>query len=78
MVSRSIEGYGEIRRMEVAAWEKVSDYCITNGRHNVCRVFIGGAEWYERWRVNRRPHRLEGRFVTAEEAKRDEAYLPRC
>ena len=50
-------------------WRKVSDYCITNGTHNVCKVVRGGVERFEVWLVTARPHKRLGSYRTADEAR---------
>ena len=35
-------------------WKKISDYCMTNGTHNICKVFVKGKWTYELWKSGER------------------------
>lgn len=48
-------------------WTKVSDYCITNGIHNICRVVLKGEDTFEVW-ARKTAGRLKV-FKTADEAR---------
>lgn len=32
-------------------WKKLSNYCMTNGTHNICKIIIGGVVTYELWKA---------------------------
>jgi hypothetical protein len=62
---RAAQGVG--KPVRAVGWSKVSDYCITNGTHNICRVFINGVERFEVWQLN--PRRMVSWHATAAAAK---------
>ena len=55
--------------VRIVGWKKVSDYCITNGTHTVCKVVCRGVERFEAWDVTARPHKRIGSYRTSDEAR---------
>jgi hypothetical protein len=54
-------------------WRKVSNYAITNGTHNICRVVVNGRESFELWQRQGNGWVFVSRHATADGARADAA-----
>lgn len=58
------------------SWRRVSDYCITNGTQNICRVVVNGEEVFEVWDATTKQC-LARKLKTADDARAFCAGQPR-
>lgn len=52
---------------ERMSWEKISDYCVTNGEFSISKAFVNDRVGYELWHNGKPP--MIGRFDTFSEAR---------
>lgn len=57
---------GEIKK----AWQWLNPYCITNGSYNITRTGVGESERFTVWNVQVDPAKMEGIYLTMDEAQK--------